>query len=126
MLVRVFGKIGVMKKVSKNQTNEHKNSEVCLAVEYPLGDKDINVAIIKLNGRYPDEGRVVNSKCKETAFIIKGSGKLFVEGRETEVSQGDVVLIEPGERYYWEGNIEMFVPCTPAWYPEQHKQVKFK
>lgn len=115
-----------MKKVSKNQTNKHKNSEACLAVEYPLGDKDINVAVIKLNGRYPDEGRVVNLRCKETAFIIKGSGKLFVEDKETEVSKGDVVLIEPGERYCWEGKMEMLVPCAPAWYPEQHKQVKFK
>gem|GEM_PF-2374449 len=28
-----------------------------------------------------------------------------------------------GERYFWDGQMTMFVPCTPAWYPEQHKEV---
>lgn len=48
-----------MKVIHKNQTKEFKNSEFCTAIEYPLGDKDINCAVIELNGRYPDKGRVV-------------------------------------------------------------------
>lgn len=113
-----------MKVIERNQTKEFRNSEVCTAIEYPLGDKDINGAVIKLNGRYPDNGKVVNQECKELAYVIKGSGKVVVEGKEVGLQQGDLVLIEPGERYYWEGNMEMFVPCTPAWYIEQHKEVQ--
>jgi len=112
-----------MKVVHKNQTKEFKNSDVCTATEYPLGDKDINGAVIELKGRYPDKGRVVNLKCKELAYVVKGSGRVVVEGEEVELNKGDVVLIEPGEKYYWEGNMTMLVPCTPAWYPEQHKEV---
>jgi len=33
-------------------------------------------------------------------------------------------LIEPGEKYYWEGKMTMFMPCVPAWYAEQHKEVE--
>jgi mannose-6-phosphate isomerase-like protein (cupin superfamily) len=113
-----------MKVVRKNQTKEFRNSEVCMATEYPLGDKDINGAIVKLNGRYPDKNKVVNLKCKELAYIIRGSGRLIVGNTETKLSEGDLVLLEAGEPYYWEGNMEMFVPCTPAWYPEQHKEVE--
>ena len=113
-----------MKIVRQNQARKHKNSPACLAIEYPLGDKDLNGAIIKLNGRYPDRGRVVNLKCKELAYIIKGSGKIVVEKKEEKISTGDLILIEPGEKYFWEGELEMFVHCTPAWYPEQHKEVK--
>lgn len=51
-----------MKVVYKKQTKQFKNSPVCTAIEYPLGDKDINGAVIELNGRYPDKGRVVNLK----------------------------------------------------------------
>ena len=113
-----------MKKISKKETEEHKNSDVCLAIEYPLGDKDINGAVIQLNGRYPDKGRVVNEKCKELAYIISGSGRLVVEDKEVELGEGDLVLIEPGEKYFWKGKMTMFVPCAPAWYPGQHKEIE--
>lgn len=112
-----------MKVIKKNQTKEFKNSDKCIAIEYPLGDKDINGAVIKLSGRYPDKGRVVNAKCKEMAYVIKGSGEIVVEGKRVKISQGDLVLIEPNEKYYWKGKLMLFVPCVPAWYPEQHKEV---
>lgn len=114
-----------MKIVKSTQTNLLKNSQKCIAIEYPMGDKDINGAVIKINGRYPQQGRVVNQKCKELAFVLKGNGKLFIEGNEVVVEKDDLVLLEPGERYYWEGNrLEMFMPCTPAWYPAQHQEVE--
>lgn len=113
-----------MKIIHRNQTKIFKNSDVCTAIEYPLGDKDINGAVIELRGRYPDKGRTVNEKCKELAYIIKGSGRLVVEDKETKLQEEDLILIEPGERFFWEGNLIMFMPCTPAWYPEQYKKVE--
>ena len=113
-----------MKIIHKNQTEEHKNSDVCTAIEYPLGDKDINGAFFELSGRYPKEGRVVNMECKELAYIIEGSGRVVVEEQEVKLNNGDLILIEAGEKYFWEGNLKMFVPCIPAWYPEQHKELK--
>ena len=71
-----------------------------------------------------NNGRVINLKCKELAYIIKGSGRLVVEDKETKLNEGDLVLIEAGEKFFWEGNMRMFMPCTPAWYPEQHKEVE--
>ncbi|NOQ68241.1 cupin domain-containing protein [Patescibacteria group bacterium] len=113
-----------MKIIKKNQAEVHKNSDACVAIEYPLDDKDINGAVIELNGRYPDKGRVVNSKCKEIAYVIKGTGKVIVEGQEIKFKGEDLILIELGEKYHWEGNFIMFVSCAPAWYPEQHKEVE--
>ena len=100
-----------MKIVHKDQTKEFKNSETCTAIEYPMDDKDIN-------------GAVINLKCKEMAYVIKGSGKIIIEEKGVELKEGDLVLVEPGEKYFWEGNLVMFVPCTPAWHPEQHKEVE--
>lgn len=113
-----------MKFISKNQTKIFKNSDACTAIEYPVDDKDINGAVIELNGRYPAKGRTVNLECKEMAYVIKGSGKLVVEGKETKLNEGDLVLIEMGEKFFWEGNMQMFMPCAPAWYPEQYKEVE--
>ncbi|OGK17150.1 hypothetical protein A2690_02150 [Candidatus Roizmanbacteria bacterium RIFCSPHIGHO2_01_FULL_39_12b] len=113
-----------MKLIKKENTNIIKNSDVCTAFEYPLDDKDINAAIIHLSGRYPDKGRTVNLECKELVYVLKGSGKLTCEDNEVLLSQGDLVLIDKGENYYWEGNMDLFVPCTPAWNPKQHKIIE--
>ncbi|KKU29192.1 MAG: hypothetical protein UX80_C0008G0025 [Candidatus Amesbacteria bacterium GW2011_GWA2_47_11b] len=112
-----------MKKAKLEQAKEFKNSNSCMALEYSLGDKDINAAVIKLNGRYPENGRAVNTECKEVGYVVEGSGKLVVEDKTVRLKKGDVVLIEVGEKYYWEGNLVMFIPCTPAWTPKQHKLV---
>lgn len=112
-----------MKIIRKNQAKVYKNSDVCVAIEYPLGDKDINGAVVEMNGRYPDKGRVVNLKCKELVYIIKGSGKVIIENKEVKFTKEDLILIKPGEKYYWEGDSTMFMSCTPAWYLEQHKEI---
>lgn len=112
-----------MKVIHQSQTRKVKNSAGCMAVEYPLGEKDLNGAVILLDGRDPDKGRVVNKVCQELAYIIKGSGKVVVEEKEVKLKAGDLVYIKPGERFFWEGKMTMFMPCTPAWYPEQYKKV---
>ena len=94
------------------------------AREYPEGDLDIWGAVIEINGRYPEKGRTVNLECKELVYFLEGEGKLVVEDKEIEVRKGDQVVIEPGEKFYWQGKLKMFMPCTPAWHPEQHKQVE--
>jgi mannose-6-phosphate isomerase-like protein (cupin superfamily) len=113
-----------MKIVRKNQTQSVRNSAGCVAIEYPLGDKDINGAVIELSGREPDKGRVVNLQCKELVYVINGSGKVVVEGEEINLEAGDLFLIEPGEKFFWEGNMTMFMPCAPAWYVGQYKKVE--
>jgi len=113
-----------MKIIYKDQTEKFKNSENCLAIEYPSGDKDIDGAIIELTGRYPNKGRVVNLKCKELAYVIKGSGKIVVEGKEINLKEGDLILLEPDEKYFWEGSLTIFASCTPAWSLDQHKEIE--
>jgi len=113
-----------MKVIYKNQTKEIKKGDNFVVTEYPLKDRSINAAVIKVNGRYPNKGRIVNLKCKELIYIIKGYGELFVEGKKFELKRGDMVLIDLGERYYWHGRIKAFVSDTPAWYPEQFKIIE--
>ena len=113
-----------MKIIRRQESKKVQNSKHCWVYEYPLGDKDINGAFVEMTGREPDEGRVVNLVCKELAYVIHGSGKLEIEGKKISLETGDVVLIEPGEKFFWEGNMTLFLPCTPAWYPDQYKKVE--
>lgn len=112
-----------MKLTPLSRSIKNRVTPNCIAIEYPNGDKDIWGAIIKLTGRYPEKGRTVNLKCKELVYFIEGKGKLVINDKEVKVKKGDQLVIDVGEKYYWEGKFVMFVPCTPAWYPEQHKEV---
>lgn len=112
-----------MKIVKKDGVNPFPNSRVCTAFEYPLDDPDMNGSIIELKGRYPEKGWTVNERCKEIAYIFSGMAKLDVDGKEHELEPGDVVLIKPGEKFFWMGNCKMFMVCNPAFNPKQHKIV---
>lgn len=109
-----------MKIVKLNETQEFKNSDKCLAIEYNMADKDIDISTAKINGRYPNEGYCVNLKVKEIIYIISGNGKICTENKTINFYAGDAILINPGEKYYWDAICEVVMSCSPAWFPEQH------
>ena len=92
--------------------------------EYNIEDKDINYCIVNINGRFPSKYKwAINRRCKEMAHVLRGSGILVVENKEYHLEQDDVVLIDVNEKYYWEGIFRLGIPCSPAWYPEQHEEM---
>jgi mannose-6-phosphate isomerase-like protein (cupin superfamily) len=113
-----------MKIVRIGQRKAFRNSDNCIVYEYPLKDKDINSAIAEISGRYPDHGYVTNRKCKELVYVLKGKGRLILKNKAINFKEGDMLLIKPNEAYYWQGNMTIIMPCTPAWYPEQHVEIK--
>jgi|SRR5580704_17546199 mannose-6-phosphate isomerase-like protein (cupin superfamily) len=112
-----------MEYIQKKRSIHRQTSPVCSVQEYPTHDKDLNLAIIELRGRYPETGWALNEQCKEIGFVIKGSGTLTTEKETVTLFEGDLVLINVGEKYFWDGFMTLIMPATPAWYPTQHKQV---
>ena len=55
---------------------------------------------------------------------MEGKGTLNKKNEKIEFKKGDVILIDKGEIYYWDAHCTIAMPCTPAWYPEQHKLIK--
>ena len=110
-----------MEHVKREAALKHSNSSNCIAYEYPMQNPEINIAVVEIIHRYPDQGYATNRKCSEIGYILKGSGKLITETGEICLSSGDVIYISPEESYYWEGNMTVIVSATPAWYPEQHE-----
>lgn len=109
-----------MKISFKHQAVEKNNSPTCSVTEYTLDHKMLDMAIATVSGRYPDARQVVNQQCDELAYVVEGEGKLVLNQKEYKLSAGDVVVIEAGEKYYWEGEMKLFLSCSPAWNKEQH------
>jgi len=106
--------------IKKSERKKYENSPTCIAYEYEIKDKDINIALIEINGRYPESGKVINKICKEIAIVIKGDGKVGIDDKEFSISEGDSIFIQPNQKFFWEGNLILAMSCHPAFYPEQH------
>jgi mannose-6-phosphate isomerase-like protein (cupin superfamily) len=115
-----------MNSIQKSNANSFSNGPTCTGYEYSFGDKDMNIAVVTVNGRYPETGYVMNEVCKEVGYVLSGRGSISVVGGDMRnLETGDAVMIQPGEKFFWQGDsLEMLMPCSPAFYPEQYKIVE--
>lgn len=113
-----------MKIALKHQAKEKANSPTCSVTEYELKDDMLDMAIATIAGRYPEQNRIVNQQCDELAYVFEGEGKIVVNHHEYRLSAGDVLIIEAGDKYFWEGKMKLFLSCRPAWKEEQHCMVE--
>jgi mannose-6-phosphate isomerase-like protein (cupin superfamily) len=107
--------------VKKSERKKHANAPTCTASEYSLGDKDIDVAYIEINGRYPENGRAMNRISKEVVFVVNGGGKVEIDGKGFVLNEGDSVIIQPKQKYFFEGKLKTVISCHPSWNPEQYE-----
>lgn len=93
--------------------------------EYQDKNDKIGMAVSELNGRVPEEGRMRNNVCHEVYYVISGNAKVFIDNNIFEISEGDVLHIEPMKEYYVEAsNLKLVIPTNPPFYPEQWENIK--
>ncbi len=111
-----------MKKWSDSDGEEFRNSDVCFGREYDPGSGTIDVAKISIRGKYPETGWGYLEEAHEMAVVVRGSG--FIEtkdGEREELIAGDVIYVPPMQRFRWNGDMDLIVPCGPAFDPAKHK-----
>ena len=113
-----------MNLVQKHQSIERANSDRCIITEYPMDNSPMNFAIAKINGRYPESKQATNLVCDEIVHVNAASGSVTVNGVKHFLSAGDTVLIEAGEKFLWEGDLHLYISCTPMFTVEQHQIVE--
>lgn len=112
-----------MEIIKKEQSQVFKNGPI-IAREYTTKNKKINIGLIKIKGRYPQQDFITNQEVTELVYVINGSVELFTESSKHSLSKGDFVIISPKEKYFFEGNCTVLVPCTPPWNTKQIKIIK--
>ncbi len=114
-----------MQIIKNNSAVKGANSDKCKTLEYSFNDKDIDLGIATITGRYPESDFCVNIISKELIYVLDGNGKLYFENDCIEFEKGDSILIDSNEKYYWDSTYcVVSMSCTPAWNEEQHKIVK--
>jgi hypothetical protein len=112
-----------VKKWSDEEGTEFRNSDLCYGREYSPGSGTIDVAKISIRGDFPSENAYgYLEEAHEMAVVVKGEGYIEVQGADRcGLKAGDVVYIPPMERFRWGGNMDLVVPCGPAFDPSKHK-----
>lgn len=113
-------------QIIKREEAEYYTGNGYYGYDYPSVDPDINFAVISISTRSPEKGYQVNRDCKELLYIIKGEGTLYKKNSDDDIKfkEGDLLYIDKGELYAFDGDFEAAVPCTPAWTAEQHEYVE--
>ena len=113
-----------MQFIKKSNAVKGANSDKCKTLEYSFKDKGMDLGIATITGRYPENGFCVNTISKELIYVLDGNGKLYFENSCIEFEEGDSILINSNEKYYWDSTYCIVsMTCTPAWNEEQHKLV---
>ncbi|MGC1183368.1 cupin domain-containing protein [Legionella sp.] len=108
----------------KHQTKKHADSPAFLVTEHVLNDAMADLCIAELTGRHPEQHYIINKECNLFVYIFEGKGIINVNNHKQKISAGDALMIEAGEKYYWEGTMKLFISSRPAWNAAQHQVVE--
>ena len=114
-----------MEIIRKDEGIKGENSKSCKTIEYSFKNKDMDLGIATITGRYPEKNEYcVNTECTELIYLLEGNGKLQFGNEEVDFFMGDTILISPNEKYAWITDYcKVSMVCTPAWNNDQHKIV---
>ncbi len=85
-------------------------------VLYPPGpNKAFSIAVVTMDGQYPENGWSLNDKCTETIYVQAGSLVANVDGKQFKLKSGDILSIVPGKKYRVRGKAMTVDVITPAW-----------
>lgn len=109
-----------MQVVKQKQTHWVDPAPTTTVEEYRMSANRISGATAIISGRYPENGYAVNKTCHEIAMVLSGSGIIGSPKKKHHLVIGDCILIKPGEKYYWNGHMAIFMVCAPKWTASQH------
>lgn len=89
--------------------------------EYLMDEPSLSGAVAEINGRYPEKGFAANKISKELAFVISGRGTIITPKIKHTLEVGDVIFLDKGEQFAWEGTFSIFMVTSPKFNSHQHK-----
>ena len=108
-----------MEHIPQSQAGVFQGESVT-SYEYPTSNEHMNVALIKISGRYPEHGFTSNTLVESLIHVVAGRGTLGMEdGRMIEITTNDQVYLAIGDAYFFDGELEVVYAATPKWTPEQ-------
>jgi mannose-6-phosphate isomerase-like protein (cupin superfamily) len=65
-----------------------------------------------------------HDKCTFIYYIIEGEGSYFINSKEHKVKSGDLVIIKPGNKIYYKGNLKQLLINVPPYNAKYEHHVR--
>jgi mannose-6-phosphate isomerase-like protein (cupin superfamily) len=112
--------------IKKEDSLRKTKAKSCIVWEYDFKRKNIDLAVAKISGRYPEGNKkVVNMACNMIYYVVSGNGTIHHETGDFWIKSEDSFFFEKNTWYWVEGNnlvVAMF--SCPAWFIEQYKEIE--
>ena len=111
-------------KITALETQLFNNSPNCIVHKYDFSSDLLGLITAEIDGRYPEDGMVLNEISDETYFVLSGSCKVHNETGDYELVEGDLFYFAKRMWYWIESEKVEVVVCTaPPWTEEQHRHI---
>ncbi len=112
-------------KIAKKDTEEFENGPTCKGRKYSIPSEKLSFVTAKIEGRYPEKGKVFNEVSDEIYYVMSGSCTIYYQGGNDPIEMGDVFFFPAGKWWYVDQaeQLSLVVCCAPPWKPEQHKSL---
>jgi len=91
---------------------------------YPSADGFDGVAVVYQETERGHAEEFVHDKSAFIFYIIEGKGVWIIEDEEFEVEATDVVIVPPGKRFYYRGNLKQICITAPAWEERYERHIR--
>jgi len=85
---------------------------------HPKGEQSL--AVVEMDGVYPQTGCSLNDICTETVYLQEGSFTIRMDDQMYRLEPGDRLMILPGTKYRIEGKGKAVVLISPSWDSSQN------
>ena len=109
--------------IKKNQAVEFEKQGVKMRV-YNSREQCPEAAVVYQETEKGHFEEFYHSRSNFIFYIIEGSGTWFIEDKPNPVEAGDVVIIPPGQRFYYKGSLKQVCITAPAWEEEFEHHVR--
>ena len=81
-------------------------------------------AIVHQRTRTGHGEEIVHHRSTFLYYVIAGSGTWVIEDTEHPAEAGDLVIVPPGSRFHFFGDLEQLCITAPAWTAEHEESIR--
>ncbi len=112
----------VIKKSEASDVTEH---DISVFHDYQFPFTTASLGVSEISARYPQSGFDVDEEVDAYWYVEKGEANIFIGGKLPSVTEGDMIYIPKGEKWYIDTQYVKLVVCsTPLWKSTQHKHLE--
>lgn len=92
---------------------------------YNTGEECPQAAVVYQKTKKGHMEEFYHEKSAFIYYILEGKGTWIIEDEEYEVKAKDVIIVPPGKRFYFKGELEQICVTAPAWDEKYEKHVRY-